>query len=1031
MRSVGDLPLRRKKRRGRHHAVLEKGTETLKKNTISALKAGAAPFVLGLAMITAPALAQDTAATEAAESDEVIVVTGSRIINAQAESASPLQIVSAEQIDDSGSINIQDLLLENPILGTPTFSRTNTAFATAGAGVATVDLRNLGVDRTLVLINGRRVVSGVPGSNAVDLNIIPTQFLERVDILTGGASAVYGSDAVAGVINFVYKKNFDGIELNAQTGISERGDGRDTQANLLVGKNFAEGRGNIMAFAGYSKQGTVLKKNRSTEAGSMALDATSLGLAVTGLDQDLFTPFRPNFSGFAPQGRYYTDNFTFTFDKSGALRPCASRSGGTCDLSGTPLEGSALDGTQIGPDGFNRSDFRYLAVPVERYIGAVRADFEISPALKFFVEGNYARTKVSTIIEPFPLASDDIFPDSGGQVPIESNVAGIIYRNPFVPDAIYSDASDSDGDGLRDIFFDKRLADFGGRASQAKRDTFRIAGGITGEVFKTFNYEVYGVYGQSKEAQTGSGQFNQPNFQQALNAIRDVNDINGNGNRSEIICANAAARAAGCTPANIYGVGTLAPALAYLAAPQTLDTKVTQFVTGASLSGQLFSLGTGAGPVSIAVGGEFRRETSDSRFDMLSQLGLNGGNALPATTGKFDVLEGYAEAIVPLLADRPFFHDLSIRGAVRVSDYSTVGRTFSYNYGAEWAPVEDIRFRAMKARSVRAPNVSELFSPPQQDFPPGLVDPCIDVTAAATGALATNCRAAVGVNANIAANGAFAASQADLQGITSFAGGNPALTEEKGDSFTAGVVITPKSLGIQGLTLTVDYFNIKIAGAIVDTPLQFILDQCYNQSNTALCDFIVRRPNVQGPNNAGSLDEVNSGPSNSGGLGTSGIDATLGYRHDFGDFDLGVRVAYTHLLKGFLVPLPGAASDEFAGEIGASKERFTTNLSLGYRNFGLTLTGTYIGKASLDDQLVGAKPGTNPLYDIAAEFYLDAQMRFKVEDRFEFYMGADNLLDNKPPFLADLQDEAGGIDTASGTYDALGRRFYAGFRIKY
>ena len=1000
------------------------------KELLNKFRMSAAPLALALAMISAPAVAQE-AQTVAPDPLAEIVVTGSRIASPAATAASPLQVVGIEQIQNSGATNIQDLLLENPAIGTPSISRTNSGFLTSSVGVATVDLRNLGIDRTLVLVNGRRFVSGIPGSSAVDLNVIPTQFLERVEILTGGASAVYGSDAVAGVVNMIYRKNFDGIELGAQTGVSERGDGFDWQANALVGKNFAEGRGNIMVFAGYSKQGEVRKADRSTEAGSSAIDSTSLGL-LTGRDEDLFTRSAPFFSGFAPQGRYFTDQFSFTFAPNGSLRPCFSRNGGICDLTDTSLAGSALDGSAIGPDGFNRSAFRSLAVPVERYVGAMRANFELSPAVNLFLEGNYARTQASTSNEPFPLGSDDIFPDTGGQVPIESLVGGTVYRNPFVPDAIFNDASDSDGDGLRDIFFTKRLADFGPRTSSAKRDTFRIAGGINGEVFGDFKYEVYGIYGQTKEAQTGSGQFNSLKFQQALNAIRDVNDIDGDGNRTEIICVDPAARADGCVPANIYGRGSLTPATGYLAAPQTLDTKVTQTVAGASLTGNLFSLGFGADPVGIAIGTEYRRETSSSAFDTLSQLGLNGGNKLPSTKGEFDLIEGYAEAIVPILSDRPFFNSLSLRGAVRVSKYSTIGTTVSYNYGAEWSPVEDVKFRVMRARSVRAPNVAELFSPPQQDFPVGIIDPCRGITATTAGALATNCRAAAGVNANIAQFGAFDVSQADLQGITSFAGGNLGLQEEKGTSFTAGVVIAPRSLGINNLTLTVDYFHIKIADAIVDTPLQFILDQCYGQSNTALCNFVVRRPAAEGPNNAGSIDEINSGPSNSGGLTTSGIDATLGYRHDFGNLKANAYVAYTHLFKGYTIPLPGADRDEFAGEIGASKNRFTANLGLEYGGVGVSMTGTYIGPASLDDQFTGAKPGTNPLYRVPAEFYLDAQVKFKVQDRFEFYIGGDNLLDNKPPYLADIGiGESAGQDTDTGTYDALGRRFYAGVRVKF
>lgn len=943
----------------------------------------------------------DPATAEATD----IVVTGSRVASPGAISASPLQSIGAAEIRQQGAINVQDVLLRNPTFGTPGISRTNSSFATQSAGVATVNLRNLGEDRTLVLVNGRRFVSGLPGSNAVDLNVIPTQFLDRVDVLTGGASAVYGSDAVAGVVNFIYKTRFDGVQIDGQFGISEYGDGDDKQVNILAGKNFADGRGNIMLFGGYSRQGTVLKRDRFTEAGSSAVDSTSLGGSVTGNDADLFTPFTL-LSGFTPGGRFYAGSQTFSYGNNNVLTNC----------------------TGVSCGGFNRSNSRYLAVPVERYVAAGRGNFEFSPAFNVFLEGNFARTRADTVIEPFPLSSDLVNIPTGGQIPIQTVVGGVTYRNPFVPDAIFNAATDTDGDGLRDIFFDRRLADFGPRTSSATRDLFRVAGGINGKLFDDrVNYELYGIYGQTVENQAGNGQFDSRRFTQALNAYRDPAT-------GTIQCADPAARAAGCVPANIYGINALAPAAGYLAVPVTLSTRVTQTVAGGNVSGKLFSI-FGADPIGISVGGEYRRETSSNVFDLLTQQGLNGNNALPSTAGSFDLYEGFAEAIVPILQDRPFFESLSIRGAVRASRYSTVGSTLSYNYGGEWAPVTGVRFRVMQARSVRAPNINELFSPPQQDFPSGLQDPCAGITSASSGTLAINCRAAPGVAANIAANGAFTVSQADLQGITSFGGGNPALQEEKGDSFTAGVVLNPRSiLGLRNLVVSVDYFNIRIQDAIVTTPLQFILNQCYNQSVQASCGLVVRRPAALGANSPGSLDQVNTTPSNSGGAKTSGIDAVIDWRTNLDGLGIGGNLnlhgAYTHLISGFTVPLPGSARDYFAGEIGAPRDKFTIASGYDVGGLGLTLTGTWISQSSLDDQLTGALPGSNPAYRVRPQFYLASQIRFKAKNGFEFYVGADNILNNQPPYLADIGASAG-QDTDAGTYDALGRRYYAGARISF
>jgi len=949
-----------------------------------------------------PALQANGQAGQGDEPAADIVVTGSRIASPSATAASPLQTIGAEQIRQSGAINVQDVLLQNPTFGSPGISRTNSSFATQSAGVATVNLRNLGEDRTLVLVNGRRFVSGVPGSSAVDLNVIPTQFLERTEILTGGASAVYGSDAVAGVVNLVYKTKFDGLQVDGQMGISQYGDGADRQINVLAGKNFADGRGNIMLFGGYSKQGTVLKKNRSTEAGSSAIDQTSANL----------TPNDPEtlLSGFIPGGRFYAGDQTFSYGTNNVLRDCSTVSCG----------------------GFNRSDSRYLAVPVERFLAAGRGNFEVSPALNLFLEGNFARTKSRTNIEAFPLSSDLVNIATGGQVPIQTVVGGVTYRNPYVPDAIFNAATDTDGDGLRDIYFDRRLADFGPRTSSATRDLFRIAGGANGKFLEDrFNYEVYGIYGQTIENQTGNGQYDSTKFTQALNAYRDPTT-------GQIVCADPAARAAGCVPANIYGINALAPAAGYLAVPTTLRSKITQTVAGANVSGKLFSI-FGADPIGVSVGTEYRRESSSNTFDLLTQQGLNGNNALPSTSGHFDLIEGFAETIVPILQDRPFFHSLSVRGAIRVSNYSTIGTTYSYNYGGEWAPIADVRFRVMQARSVRAPNVNELFQPAQQDFPSGLQDPCAGVTAATGGTLGTQCRGAAGVAANIAANGAFAVNQADLQGITSFGGGNPALQEEKGNSFTAGVVLNPTSVrGLRNLVVTVDYFNIKIDDAIVTTPLQFILNQCYNNAAQQYCDQIVRRPAIVGPNSAGSLDEVNTGPSNSGGAKTSGIDVAVDWRSNLTTIglagDLTLHGAYTHLISGYNVPLPGSPRDYFAGEvssdIAAPRDKFSITSGYDISGVGLTMTGTWISQAGLDDQLTGVRPQTDATYRMRPQFYLDSQLRFRTTDGFEFYVGGSNLLNNKPPFIADIGAVAG-QDTNTSIYDPLGRRYYAGVRMSF
>lgn len=946
----------------------------------------------------------------AQENLEEIVVTGSRIVSTNLESVSPLQIISSEDIKATGAANIQDLLLQNPAMGTPTISRNNSNFQTSSVGVATVDLRNLGTSRTLVLVNGRRFVAGVPGESAVDLNSIPTQFIERVDILTGGASAAYGSDAVAGVVNIIYKKNFEGIEVGGQYGISAENDDSETQFNVTMGISTEDGRGNLMGHLAYSEQGAVFSKDRKRSAVDQFSQAYFVS-EVTG--NDFFTPVVPFYSSFAPQGRFFAGNTQYTYDSSGNL------------VEGWSTNGSATREA----NGFNRSAFRTIAVPTERYLAAVVGNYEFMDNVNAFIEGTVASTQTKSKLEPFPHSSGDVYFDDG-LVPIEFLAFGSAtpLRNPFVPDAIYNSAVDEDGDGLKDISYTRRLAEVGARGNVADRETLRVMTGLNGVVWNDWSWEAYAGYGQTIESQVSSGQFNVQNWRYALEAAPDILDLDGDLNTTEAVCIDPVARAFGCVPINIYGAGSINDEMFnYVKAPGLLATFTSQKLAGVNVSGEVWE--SWAGPWSIAVGGEFRKEFSRSEFDPLQQAGLNAGNAIPRTEGEFDVMEGYLEANMPLLADDL----LTARGAVRFSDYSTVGNTLTWNAGLDFQPFEQLRFRGAYAETVRAPNINELFSPPSQDFPTGLSDPCEGVTATTGGTLGDRCLADPGVALNVATNGVMTLSQADLQGISSFVGGNPNLGEETGKSVTVGVVWTPDGIPVlENFGFTLDYSKIEIDDAIVSTPRQFILDQCYT-GDASFCDFITRRPQPAGPNSAGSLEFVNTGPSNSGGLTAEGIDLTVNYAQNIGPGLFTANLAWTHALDGYVIPLPGADKDPFVGEIGASEDRVFLAMNYAFGQFGFTWRQTYIGPADLDDTFLagfdiaqGAKTGVDAVY------YTDVQFQWRPSDMWEVYVGIDNLFDeDPPPIISGLPGNNTGTETDAGTYDPIGQRFYGGVRVKF
>lgn len=967
-----------------------------------------------------------------AQESQRIEVTGSRIRSVAADSPSPIQIITAQDIAASGAVNVQDLLLKNPALGSlPTFSRLNSNFDNLNSGVAVVDLRNLGEERTLVLVNGKRFVSGVPGSSSVDLNSIPTDFIERIEILTGGSSSTYGSDAVAGVINFILKKDFEGLSLDASVGQSDRGDDKKQKFSATWGTNAAGGKGNVMLHFGYSKQGSVFSKDRS----GLEIDNIT-DSALTGEVNDVFKYTTPFFSSFAPQGRVFFDGGSRTFDRDGNIIPNST---------------NGPNGDGVGATGFNRQEFRTIAIPTSRYTFAGKGEFELAQDHRGYLEGTYVTTKTNAKLEPFPLDSADsgsgLYPASGVG-PAEFDVNGTIRANPLIPADLLALMTDTDGDGLRDYSFTRRLSEVGNRGSQATTDTFRIAGGVKGALFN-WDYDVYGIYGSNRRSQTSGGQYNVNNFRQAMEAIPDVDDIDGDGNVTEAICRDAQARAQGCVAANVFGFDTLTPqAVAWIIAPATLRTQVTQRVLGANASGEPLNLW--AGPLGVAAGVEYRKESSLSEPDALYQRGLNGSNAIPITEGSFSVKEAFLEGKLPLFKDAPFAQALSVTGAVRASDYTTVGHTFSWNAGLDWALNRSVKFRFTRALSTRAPNIAELFQPPTQDFP-AVVDPCVGVTATSSDSRSTACRTDPGVNANIAANGSFTLNQADLQGTSGFDRGNPALNEEEGRSTTIGVVLTPTGIPLlNNTTFTADYFKIDVSDAIVATPRQFILSQCYG-GDASFCQFVTRRPAAVGANSAGSLDRVDTAVSNSGGLSTEGFDLTGAWQGSVGPGRLITRLSYTYTKKGDLIPLPGSAPDPFAGEVGSPKHKATLGLGYNWGGWSINALFSYLGKQYLDDQWVTtlctvaldvdgncpnnafAKPKS---VAIPAKTYADMQVAYTM-GKFQYYLGIDNVFDTKNKRCdtnALIGGENGGCSTGTGAFsgdDPIGRRYYVGLRASF
>ncbi|WP_380779257.1 TonB-dependent receptor domain-containing protein [Sphingomonas sp. R86520] len=967
--------------------------------------------ILAAGALSAPAFAQDTVAPAAApdatvaaepaqSADDAIVVTGSRIRRPDLESASPVAVVDSQQIQAQGIVNTQDLLAKLPQVGIPGLSKTNSNFDTSGNGIATINLRNLGDSRTLVLVNGRRFVPGVAGTSVVDVNNIPADFVDRIEVVTGGASAIYGSDAVAGVVNYVLKTDMQGITARAQYGLTSRGDNPNYTASITGGTKFGEDdKGSVIANVTYSKDLGLLSSKR----GISAQDCSNLGCGPQ------------SYSSYSAQGR-------FQFQNANNSTGLSTNNGGyASNLFSFNPDNSVVLGSG---DGFNRNSVRRISTPVERYLAAVSGQYAFSSAVTAFIEGTYAKTKSSSQIEALAL-------DSGTDVG-----AGYSIDNPYIPAAIRDQIAARNSDGIADndvtsIAFRRRQNEVFSRSNSNDRDTFRIAGGFRGEIAPKWNYEVSGVYGQLKD-HTRSQDIDISRYANALDATTDATGT--------IVCRDATARAAGCAPINLFGYDTVSPAAAayvQAAVPREVYIKNTQFVANASVNGSLLTLPYG--DLQVAFGGEYRREKSSEDWDALTNAGLNSGNLTPDTVGQFNVKELFGEVDVPLLKNLPFVHSLSLQGAARYSDYSTIGTVFSWNAGGEYSPIRGLRFRGNYAIANRAPNISELFSSASETFP-SVQDPCNNVTATSNGTYDAACRAIPAIATAVNNGGTFQYTLADTQGINGFDGGNRNLQEEKGKTLTLGAVIAPDR--VPGLSLTVDYFNIKLSNAIGTVPRSTSISQCLATGEAQFCDNVIRFANT------GYIQTVNAQYINIADTKTSGIDVNLRYGHALGllnDDRLDFNAQYTHTIKYDTQSDPsapvysGVGNLEY-GEVFRDKVNATLSYSVGA--FSANWTTTYL--SPMVDTVRSEFAGYASDYsdeiaahnEIASRFYHDVQLRARVGEeskQMEMFFGVTNLFDRKPPKLEDtvFYGTITGTTTASDVYDPIGRRFYMGAQIKF
>ena len=1049
-----------------------------------------------------PSIAQD--APEAAEGE--VTVTGSRIRAPNAESAVPITTISAAELTQTARTSIGDVLNDLPQLQS-TFSQSNSTRFLGTGGLNLLDLRGLGTARTLVLVNGRRHVGSDILSNAVsvDINTIPTDLIEAVDIVTGGNSAVYGSDALAGVVNFRLKQNFEGLQIRAQGGISDEKDAGTYFVSLTGGKNFAEGRGNIAVNLEYARTEDLFASGRREYRQTDGFITTNIDPAGVGLGGNLNFDGVPDASYFQdirvgtfsdgglvsfvgapsgatsaarcgrdPLGRAYTCNYLFQ-QGGGLVQQNGSRVGIAAGTAAAPS--ATPSGSFLGGNGNTRREgvLVQLLPQIDRYAANLMGHFDVSSAFVPFFEAKYVRVDTVSLGGSGPAfftgstidalyerpRLDNPFLDAGARATLSAQALQAVDAglSPTTGAAITAaQAATLRGqiaDGSLRFILRKNLTDLGSRREDARRETYRFVGGFRGDLSSSLNYEVSANYGEFREKTNVLGNVDVQRLNLALDAVRAPNgqivcgsqlDIN-RANAGPLIgtpgadlagnAANLASDITNCQPLNPFGVGSIsAAARDYVLRNTTSEGKITQLNILGSVAGDTSSfLRLPGGAINFAVGAEYRRETNFFQADPFVEAGYTFYNALSAfTPPAFEVKEAFGEIRVPLLRDVFLINSLTLSAAGRVSDYKgSAGTVYTYNLNGEYSPFEGLRFRANYGRAVRAPNLSELFSAAGQNFAPGFADPCsADNLGRGTQFRAANC-AAAGIPASY--NFQYA------QSLEILSGGNPNLTVEKSDSYTYGVVATPRFA--PGLTMSADYYNIRVDDVITAVSAQGIANNCYDS------------PSIQDNAFCGQFQRVAAGGTGPGGeqafriiegsllqsslnfaaLQRRGIDANISYVRTFGGVRIAANAIYTHILESssFLNPLQPAFADTTVSELGFPKDQVSLNLGADFGSFTFDTNFRYLSKQSvgaIENRIAFQDRAPQNLDDFSVPFYPEVlYIGFKagvdIGERSNFYFGIDNLTDRLPPLGST------GIGAGSAIFDNIGRRFYAGVLAKF
>jgi len=1026
-------------------------------------------MLVGAASFAVPALAQVASsavnatpgvvaeAAPSADAEREITVTGSLIKNPNLVRATPVIVTTSEEIELRQSNVAEDVLREIPGIVPSIGSAVNNG----NNGASLANLRGIGEVRNLVLLDGNRIVpAGLIG--AVDLNNVPLALIDRVESLTGAASTTYGADAIAGVVNFVTKKNFTGVDIAGSQQITEKGDGNYYRTDATIGGNFADDKGNAVLSVGYQHADPVYQgdrpfsfRNIDSFTGRLGGSGTTVPARVTGT-----RPFDPA-TGLPSTNPAVANN-------------------GTRQINYASVPGAS------GPDGpatsgnyapFNFNPFNIYQTPFKRFNIFAQANYQASEHFDFYTRGLFSKNTVNTIIAPSgDFGSSVVVPLSNPYLPAPLRAQFCAFNTSAPGTGLYtplytpaectaaSTATSPTDPNFRTVTtsVSRRTPEVGPRISEYSTTVFDYKAGVRGKITNHLDYDVYGSYGESVNTQLIQNYVLLSRVRAAAYATNTSSCLPG--------APNGGSNAPGCVPVNLFGPnGSITPLQAgFLTATSTSNVKTQLGQVHAQISGD-FGITSPAAtdPISFAIGGEYRRYRASQFADTLAQtageLGGAGGAAPILNDVGFSVREGFGELVVPLVQDKPGIESLTASGGIRYSSYQVKAagtpsfNTTTYKGELAYSPGFGLKLRGNYSHAVRAPNLSELFAPQLTGLTSLSTEPCASLdnnavrfAPAPTGNLAAICLAQGATPSNVSIIQNPTAGQANET-----SGGNLRLKPETADTFGAGFVFAPRFF--QGFSTSVDYYRIRVVGAITTPTPGDVLNSCFVSApspTSPACTGIRRNPVTGGldgpPDTTPGLPLVFS---NLGKISTEGVDVTVNYSRDIHVAKLGLSFLGNYTPHNRFKNSPTADVDrDCIGYISANcgslqpKFQWSQRTTLGFDSFDVSLLWRHIDKFRQEPQSVleGAAPlafvGTDAVtgkqvnYGYIKPFdYFDLSTRIAVMENLSLTITAQNIGNRKPPIVgSNIGSTAyNSGNTFPSTYDALGRRYAVTARVKF